>query len=280
MSNTWIKVAYAGVLAVVLAMTVGFGVATFITPPRAPQPVGITFTDLNNQNATDQQTTRQEKQIDSFYQDAQNQRASYPEYQRNLFLALAGIGMVVAVLGVALPAVVNYLRLGFILGGVLLALAAVYVAVQAVPNAIPPTSSVLTLLGLGQPTVLDTAGRFLRFAVSVVGLLVLIFVGLWRLTDWAVAPRVVLTPVAAAPVVAVPAAPVAPAAPHTADADRWSRPEDRVSSPPSYSPPSYAPPPPFAAPVPSTAEVAVEPTLVERSSSAGETVEQQDPRPL
>lgn len=246
MSTTWIKVAYAVVLGLAVAMTVGFGVATFITPPRTPQPVGISFTQLNDQTATDQttadaQTKHQESLIDGFYKDAQAQRGTYPEYQRNIFLTFAGIGLLIAVIGVALPAVVNYLRLGFLIGGGLLAAAAIYVAVQAVPNAIPPTSSVLTLLGLGQTTVLDTAGRFLRFAISVVGMLVLVFVGLWRLTDWVMTPRVVMTPAGGVPASVAPiAVPVASTAPPAAT-DRWSRPEERATSLPSYAPPTYAP---------------------------------------
>ena len=250
MSSTWIKVAYAAVLGLVVAVTVGFGVATFITEPRLPQPLGVTFTALSDQNTSAQDNTRQAKQIDGMFQDGQNYRAAYPDYQRNIFLAFAGIGMLFAILGVALPAVVNYLRLGFVAGGVLLIAAGTYFAVQPVPNPIPPSSSVLTLLGIGQPTVLDAAGRFLRFAVSVVGLLILLFVGLWRLTDWVMTPRPA-APVTAVPVAAAPVAPVAPVAPPPADSLRWARPEDQPSAPPSYTPPA-TPHAEAATPVPVT----------------------------
>jgi hypothetical protein len=251
MSTTWIKVAYAALLGLVVAVTVGFGVASFITEPRLPQPLGITFTQLSDQNASAQDNSRQAKQIDGLLQDGQNYRANYPDYQRNIFLAFAGIGMIVAILGVALPAVVNYLRLGFVTGGVLLIAAGAYFAVQPVPNPIPPSGSVLTLLGIGQPTVLDAAGRFLRFAVSVVGLLVLLFVGLWRLTDWVMTPRMV-APAAVAP--AAPAASVVPVAapPVPSDPLRWARPEDQPPAPPSYTPSA----------LPTTAQTVVDPVPV------------------
>jgi hypothetical protein len=295
MSTTWIKVAYAVLLGVVVAMTVGFGVATFIVPPRTPQPVGISFTSLSDQNASDQQTSHQASLIDSFYKDAQTQRANYPEYQRNIFLTFAGIGLLIAVIGVALPAVVNYLRLGFILGGGMLAVAGIYIAVQPVPNAIPPTSSILTLLGLGQPTVLDTAGRFLRFAVSVVGLLVLIFVGLWRLTDWVMTPRVVMTPAGGVPAsVATISAPPATSTAPPAAADRWARPDERATMPPSYTPPAYTRPQDAATPTDSAAapnaERIVLPTPSDSVGSGGaastdpdkssEPVERRDTAPL
>lgn len=251
MSTTWIRVAYAAVLGAVIAITVGFGVATFITGPRPPQPLGLTFQQLSDQNATDQQQQRQAKQIDSFFSDALAYRQNYPEYQRNLFLALAAFGLLSAVIGVALPAVVNYLRLGFIIGGVLLLAAATYIAVQPVPYAFPPSNSLLALLAYGQPTVLDTAGRFLRFAVSFVGFLLLLFVGLWRLTDWVVLPRPVESTGAVpqpAFVTPAPASPPSPAAPmpRADDPLRWAPPEVRAT---------YAPP---MTPVPGAQEHAAE----------------------
>jgi len=271
MSTTWIRIAYAAVLGVVIAITVGFGVATFITGPRPPQPLGLTFQQLSDQNATDQQQQRQAKQIDSFFSDALAYRQNYPEYQRNLFVALAAFGLLAAVIGVALPAVVNYLRLGFIIGGVLLLAAATYIAVQPVPYAFPPSNSLLALLAYGQPTVLDTAGRFLRFAVSFVGFLILLFVGLWRLTDWVVLPR----PVESAGAVSRPASvPPAPASPPTAPASRaddplrWAPPEARATYAPPLTPVAGAPErsaepdaAPFAAGVAPAAPAQEEPQL-------------------
>jgi len=183
MSTIWIKVAYGVLLGIVLALTAGFGVAVVSSGPRPPQPAGLTFAALSG-SSTDQDTTRQAKQIDAFFADAQTYREKYPDYQRNLFVAFAAIGMVIAVLGVALPAVVNYLRFGFLFGGLLLVIAGAYIALQPVPQAAPAAAGLLSVLSYGTPKVLDTAGRFLRFAVSLVGLLVLLFVGLWRLTDW------------------------------------------------------------------------------------------------
>lgn len=183
MSTTWIRVSFAVLLGLVLAVSAGFGVLTFESGPRPPQPVGLSFSQLNG-NSTDQDSTRINKQIDGFYSDNQTYREKFPDHQRNIFLWFAGIGIVLGVIGVALPRVVNYLRLGFVFGGLLLVGAGTWYTLQQVPQAAPPASSLLALFSGGSPKELDTAGRFLRFAVSIVGLLVLLFTGLWRLTDW------------------------------------------------------------------------------------------------
>jgi hypothetical protein len=248
MSVDWVKVVYGVVLGAVLALAVGFGTATFVSGPRPPQPPGLTFTMLSGQS-TDAETTRIAKQIDGFYDDANHFRELYPNYQRDIFLVFAGIGILLAVIGVALPSVVNYLRFGFLFGGLLLVASGAWFATQAVPQGTPTASNILSLLSFGTPKVLDTAGRFLRFAVSLVGVLLLLFVGLWRLTDWGAPgaakaaqapafpnqagtmPAAVVTPASVAPV---------PAAP---DAMKWARPEERTavseSSPPVY--PAEAP---------------------------------------
>jgi hypothetical protein len=182
MNTNSIPVAYAVLLGVVVAVMVGFGVNVIASGPRPPQPVGITFTGLSG-TPTPQESDRQAKQIDSFYSDAQTYRQQYPTFQRNVFVWYAALGMLVAVIGVALPAVVNYLRFGLLIGGTLLLIAGTWVALQPVPQGAPAVSSLLGLLSTGTPRVLDTAGRFLRFALALVGLLALLFVGLWRLTD-------------------------------------------------------------------------------------------------
>jgi hypothetical protein len=250
MSTSWVKVGYAILLGVVLAITVGFGVLTFESGPRPPQPAGLTFAQLNG-TGSDADNARIAKQIDGFYSDLQSYREKFPEHQRNIFLWLAGIGMLVAVVGVALPRVVNYLRLGFVLGGLFLLVIGAWFALQGVPVGAPPASSLLTLFSSGTPKTLDAAGRFLRFAVSIVGLLVLLFVGLWRLTDWP-APVVAAEPrplpgtvpagYAAAPFVAElpPADPAATAAlrPHVVETSKWGRPEERAGTESNALPPS------------------------------------------
>jgi hypothetical protein len=184
MNTSSIRVAYGALLGAVLAVAVGFGVNVFAAGPRPPQPAGITFTGLSG-TPTPQESDRQTKQIDSFYSAAQTYREQYPTFQRNVFIWYAALGLAVAVMGVALPAVVNYLRFGLLLGGTLLLVAGIWVALQPVPPGAPAASSLLGLLSAGTPRVLDTGGRFMRFALALVGLLALLFVGLWRLTDWA-----------------------------------------------------------------------------------------------
>jgi hypothetical protein len=236
MSTAWIRVSYGFVLGIVLAITVGFGIATFLTEPKPPQPLGFTFSQLTS-NGTDQENQRQAKQIDSFYADAQTYREKYPDYQRNLFVALVGAGLLMAVIGVALPSVVNYIRFGFLLGGIALVSYATWFALQPIPNG-APAGGVAALLSAGTPKTLDTAGRFLRFAVAIVGLLVLLFVGLWRLTDWTGSAEQRVEPVAPArvsPAVAAPAPVYDPPAPAARaplpDSLKWARPEERVDEP-------------------------------------------------
>src|SRR5690349_8501703 len=96
MSTTWVKVGYAVLLAAVLAVTVGFGVLTFESGPKPPQPAGLTFSQLNG-NASDADQARISKQIDGFYDDAIKYQEGFPEHQRNIFLWLAGLGILVGV---------------------------------------------------------------------------------------------------------------------------------------------------------------------------------------
>jgi len=106
MNTSSIRVAYGALLGAVLAVAVGFGVNVFAAGPRPPQPAGITFTGLSG-TPTPQESDRQTKQIDSFYSAAQTYREQYPTFQRNVFIWYAALGLAVAVMGVALPAVVR-----------------------------------------------------------------------------------------------------------------------------------------------------------------------------
>lgn len=259
MSTTWVKAGYGILLGLVLALTAGFGAATFISEPRPPQPVGVTFQQIST-NSSDTENQREAKQIDSYFNDVQTYRGKYPDYQRNIFLAFASAGLLFGIIGVALPAIVNYLRLGFLIGGGLLLVAGSWFVIQPVPLGTENPSGILTLLVVGTPNVLDTAARFLRFAVSLVGVLLLLFVGLWRLTEWSTTPaagRVVAAPVAAPPpapasVAAGDASLAPPRSP--ADSLRWARPEERTAgAQPADAPPTRmiehvpAPPEPVAA---------------------------------
>jgi hypothetical protein len=251
MTTTWIKAAYGVVLGVLLMVTVVFGLAVFNNGPTPPKPLGLTFSQFS-QNTSDAEANRITKQIDGFYQDAQNYQASYPDYQRDIFLWYTGLGIALAVLGVALPAVVNYLRFGFVVGGVLLIGVGAWTALQPVPSPIhQDVSGISALLAAGTPKVIDTGARFIRFAIAIVGLLILLFVGLWRLTDWTTVPvRVVVNQ----PAPVVPPAPVAAPAPastpaSSAAAERWARPEERVDAVTARSEPAVevaAQPPPGA----------------------------------
>lgn len=260
MSSTWVKVGYGILLGLVLALTAGFGAATFISEPRPPQPVGVTFQQISS-NSSDTENQREAKQIDSYFNDVQSYRGKYPDYQRNIFLAFAIAGLVLGIVGVALPAIVNYLRLGLLIGGGILLAAGAWFVIQPVPLGTENPSGILTLLVVGTPNVLDTAARFLRFAVSLVGVLLLLFVGLWRLTEWSTTPAA--APLATGPAVAPPPAPrsvAALGAPFSApprpaeDSLKWAKPDEpSVAGAPSAEAPARtiehapAPPQPVAA---------------------------------
>lgn len=184
MSNLWIRVAYSALLAVVVALTVGFGIAMISAGPQQPDTPALTFAQLQNSDSNPQATDQVVQTVDRFYQDSYDYRRAYPDYQRNVFLAFAAFAILVGAIGVALPSVVNALRLGLLLAALLLFVYGTRTALTATPNPAPAGSSISALLGAGSPPGLDFAGRFLRFAISLIGLLVLLFVGLWRLTEW------------------------------------------------------------------------------------------------
>jgi hypothetical protein len=186
MSNLWIRLAYALLLALVVALTVVFGITMAMPGPRPPDTPSLTFRQL--QSGTDDTTDadRLVGVVDRFYQDAYDFRRAYPPYQRNVLLATVLLGTVVAAVGIGLGSSFNYLRVGLTVGGILILLYGTSVATASIPNPAPTASpSITNLLAAGSPPGLDFAGRFLRFAASFVALLVLLFMGLWRLTDWA-----------------------------------------------------------------------------------------------
>ena len=186
MSSLWIRVAYGGVLALVVAFTLGFGVNMVYTGPKAPDTPAFTFAQLQSAGGNQNDADRLTKAVDSFYQDAYDYRRAYPDYQRNMFVALTALAVILAAIAIGLPALFNYIRLGLTAGAVLLLVYALFIAIGPRPNPAPATTgSLYDLLAAGSPPGLDFAGRFLRFAISFIGLLVLLFVGLWRLTEWA-----------------------------------------------------------------------------------------------
>lgn len=186
MSSLWIRVAYAAVLALVVAFTLGFGVNMVYAGPKPPDTPAFTFAQLQSAGGNQQDADRLTKAVDSFYQAAYDYRRAYPDYQRNMFVALTALAIILAAIAVGLPALFNYLRLGLTAGAVLLLVYALFIAIGPRPNPAPPTTgSLYDLLAAGSPPGLDFAGRFLRFAISFIGLLVMLFVGLWRLTEWA-----------------------------------------------------------------------------------------------
>ncbi len=213
MTTAWIRVIFGVVLALVLLFTAAFGVAMALPGPKPPEDPGVTFRQLTAGDS-DSSQNRLTASIDKYFDEAQDFRDKYVIYQRNTFLAGAGVAVLLAAIGLLLPAAVNYLRWGLLLGAALVLVWAGYVATRAVPNPAPATNSVLALLAAGEPQPLDFAGRFLRFAVSFVSLIVLVFIGLWRLTEWPAparrqAPAAVAPPAGWAPPVAVAPVPVA-----------------------------------------------------------------------
>ena len=247
MSTVWIRVSFGVVLAMLVALTAIFGVAMAAPGPTPPEDPGVTFSSLSGgeDDARSQNTLTQK--IDKFYEDAKNYRDDFPGWQRNAALALTGVGIVLVLIGLALPAVVNFLRLGLVLGSGLLFWYSFMVFRLPVPDVTPEGTSLLALLGAGEPEPLDFAGRFALFAVCFIGLILALFLGLWRLTEWTSAPR---RATAAAPATSPSHAPLPPTTP--AAAAQWAPP----SSTPSPSPPPAPSPAPTPAPSPTVLEYA------------------------
>jgi hypothetical protein len=252
MSTTWIRVAYGAVLALVLFFTVLFGIAMVLPGPTPPGDPGITFRQLTTED-TDNSQNRLTASIDQYFADAKNFRDDFVNYQRNFFLAAAGLAVLLALIGVALPAAVNYMRWGLLVGAALIMIWVGHIATMPVPNPAPPANSVLAMVAAGEPEPLSFAGRFLRFAISFVSLILLLFIGLWRLTEWPAAPRKTAgAPASARPTTTAPAgdaaawapATVAPAAPDAPTATSTAPEAATVASepPPQPETPPAAPP--------------------------------------
>lgn len=254
MSTVWIRVSFGVVLAMLVALTAIFGVAMAAPGPKPPEDPGVTFSSLSggDDDARSQNTLTQK--VDKFYEDAKNYRDDFPGWQRNAALSLTGVGILLMLIGVGLPAVVNFVRLGLVLGGGILMLYAFRVFTLPVPDVTPEGTSLLALLGAGEPAPLNFAGRFALFAVSFIGLILALFLGLWRLMEWTSSPRRVA--VAAAPA-ATPVHAATPAPPPAAAA-QWAPPSSSTPSPPPApaSPPAPAPTVLEYAPARSTTEPA------------------------
>lgn len=215
MSTVWIRVTFGVVIALLMAFTVIFGITMVSPGPKPPGDPEVTFSDLSSGGESSRSQNTLTQKIDDFYRNSKNYRDAYPGWQRNVFLAATSFGVLVVLVGLALPAVVNYLRWGLVLGGALLLLYAYLIATGPIPDPAPSGSSLLNLVGAGEPAPLNFAGRFARFAVSFIGLILALFLGLWRLTEW---PSVQRRPVAApspapAPTPAAMAGAVSPWAP-------------------------------------------------------------------
>lgn len=182
MSTTWIRVAYGVVLGLTLLITTAFGAAMAQAGPKAPEPE-ISFKQYTGADDERGQTQLNEA-LDKFFAEARDYRDDYVDWQRNTALIAVGVAALLALIGLVLPAAVNYLRWGFLLGAAFVLVWAGAVALANVPNPQPEGGSLLGFFSAGGPKQIDFTGRFLRFAIGFVGLIILLFVGLWRLTEW------------------------------------------------------------------------------------------------
>lgn len=263
MSTVWIRVVYAGVIGVLVAFTTIFGVLMVAPGPEKPGDPGVTFRQLSGDGDDERSQSTLQNQIENYYGEASKFRADFPGWQRNVFLAVTGLAILFVLIGLALPAVVNYLRLGMVGGGLLAMLWAFQVASREAPAVVPTGSNLLIFLGAGFAEPLDFAGRFSLFAVSFIGLILALFLGLWRLTEWSAptrrpaparAPAAPATTSYAPPAAPAAAAPVAAAAAAAPAASPWA-------------PPAAPPAPASATPAPA-AEVVVVETPAESNATA------------
>ncbi|HTE85715.1 MAG TPA: hypothetical protein VK821_13375 [Dehalococcoidia bacterium] len=183
-SNLWIRVTYGVLLAIVVTLTVAFGVTMALAGPRPPDTPSLTFRQLQSVGDNQQDTDRIIGVVDRFYQDAYDYRRAYPSFQRNVLVVTVLLAIIIGGAGIALGPSFNYLRFGLTLSAALLLVYAAAITLSPAPNPAPSSGSVTGLLAAGSPPGLDFASRFLRFAASFIALLVFLFLGLWRLTDW------------------------------------------------------------------------------------------------
>jgi hypothetical protein len=185
MNNLWIRVSYSLLIAVVVALTAASAATMVITGPRPPNTPSLTFAQLQSDTSDPQQTNELITTVDRFYQDTYEFRQAYPDYQRNMLLAAILLATIIGAVGIILTPPFNALRLGLTLGAILLLLWGAAFVLAPIPNPAPSdSSSVENLLAAGLPPGLDLAGRFLRFGAAFIALLVFLFLGLWRLTEW------------------------------------------------------------------------------------------------
>jgi hypothetical protein len=184
MSDLWIRATFGVLFAFVVTFTVISGVTTALAEPRPPDTPSLTFAQLQNVGDNQQDTDRIIGVVDRFYQDTYDFRRAYPAYQRNVLVATVLLAMVVGGIGIAIGPTFNFIRFGLTFSAVLLLLYAAGINLLPPPNPAPGTGSLTALLSAGIPPSLDFSGRFLRFAASLIAMLVFLFLGLWRLTDW------------------------------------------------------------------------------------------------
>lgn len=248
MSTSWIRVGYGVVLGLVLACTVATGVTLLLPGPKPVPSPEITFRQLASGSENERGAAQLPNVIDDFYKQVRAYRDDYVTWQRNVFLLASVLAAVLAIVGVALPASINYMRWGLLVGAGLTMAWVVWVATGPVPNPVP-SGALLSFLAAGEPKQLDFAGRFLRFAVSFISLILLVFLGLWRLTDWGASEPMAVVPVTPAQPVArttAPAAPVTAAA--TPVESRWAPPPADAQPPaPAWQPAPTAPSQPTVA---------------------------------
>lgn len=236
MSTTWIRVAYGVVLGLTLLVTTAFGAAMVQAGPQSPEPE-ITFKEYTGADDERGQTQLNEA-LDRFFANARDYRDDYVDWQRNTALIAVGVAALLALIGLVLPAVVNYLRWGFLLGAAFVLVWAGIVAFSSVPNPQPEGGSLLGFFSAGGPKQIDFTGRFLRFAIGFVGLIILLFVGLWRLTEWPTRRAVLATSGGPAPTTMSPVA------------GAWGPP-----TPAEVAPVRETPPAPAASPMPMETQV-------------------------
>ncbi len=185
MRLTSVRLAFAALLAVFLAATAVLGAKTVSAGPQPPQAPTYNFTDINSAGGNAATGDRISGQIDAYLGQLQAFRKAVPVFQRNVFLAMAGIALILALLALTLPGALNYLRLGMLAAALLVLGYGLWRTLVPLPDYAPTGSiNLLTLVAAGAPAPAGFASRFLRFALSFVGLLLLLLVGVLRLTDW------------------------------------------------------------------------------------------------
>jgi hypothetical protein len=151
-----IKLFYAGAITTLLILFVAFGIRTFYPPPEEPQfaepPIRFRPVAPITPGAPEPELTPEQLEFEEAQRRFQEEYRLFEEerqdYRRNVFLVASAIGIVAVAAGLALPSMLDAIRLGLVSGGLGTVLYAVIQAEGDLDNAGPTVIFLIAAIGL------------------------------------------------------------------------------------------------------------------------------------